>query len=71
LIGGVLSSPDAIVTIHGGTHRDERRRLQTLFRSDPDVRVLVSTDAAGEGRRMLAGQAPSGGDRRKDLASQP
>jgi SNF2 family DNA or RNA helicase len=27
-----------------GTHRDERRR-----RSDPDVRVLVATDAAGEG----------------------
>jgi hypothetical protein len=63
--------PDAIGAIHGGTHRDERRRLQTLFRSDPDVRVLVSTDAAGEGRRMLAGQAPSGGDRRKDLAPQP
>ncbi len=40
---------DAIVTIHGGTHRDERRRLQALFRSDPDVRVLVATDAAGEG----------------------
>ncbi|MGJ5036713.1 helicase-related protein [Bradyrhizobium sp. HKCCYLRH3059] len=48
-IAGVLGNPDAIVTIHGGTHRDERRRLQALFRSDPDVRVLVATDAAGEG----------------------
>ncbi|WP_298105937.1 helicase-related protein [Bradyrhizobium sp.] len=48
-ITGVLGNPDAIVTIHGGTHRDERRRLQALFRSDPDVRVLVATDAAGEG----------------------
>ncbi|KQU25481.1 RNA helicase [Methylobacterium sp. Leaf94] len=48
-IAGVLGNPDAIVTIHGGTHRDERRRLQTLFRSDQDVRVLVATDAAGEG----------------------
>lgn len=48
-IGGVLGNPDTIVTIHGGTHRDERRRLQALFRSDPDVRVLVATDAAGEG----------------------
>jgi len=48
-IGGVLGNPEAIVTIHGGTHRDERRRLQALFRSDPDVRVLVATDAAGEG----------------------
>jgi superfamily II DNA or RNA helicase len=48
-IAGVLGNPDAIVTIHGGTHRDERRRLQALFRSDPDARVLVATDAAGEG----------------------
>lgn len=48
-IAGVLGSHDSIVTIHGGTHRDERRRLQALFRSDPDVRVLVATDAAGEG----------------------
>ena len=48
-IAGVLGNPDAIVSIHGGTHRDERRRLQALFRSDPDVRVLVATDAAGEG----------------------
>ena len=46
---GVLGNQNAIVTIHGGTHRDERRRRQALFRSDPDVRVLVATDAAGEG----------------------
>ena len=48
-IAGVLGNSEAIVTIHGGTHRDERRRLQALFRSDRDVRVLVATDAAGEG----------------------
>ena len=48
-IAGVLGNPEAIVTIHGGTHRDERRKRQALFRSDPDVRVLVATDAAGEG----------------------
>lgn len=48
-IAGVLGNPDAIVTIHGGTHRDERRKRQALFRSDPDVCVLVATDAAGEG----------------------
>ncbi len=48
-IAGVLGDPNAIVTIHGGTHRDERRRIQALFRSDPGVRVLVATDAAGEG----------------------
>ena len=48
-IGGVLGTPNAIVTIHGGTHRDERRRRQALFRSDPEVRILLATDAAGEG----------------------
>lgn len=48
-IAGVLGNHDAIVTIHGGTHRDERRRVQGLFRTDPDVSVLIATDAAGEG----------------------
>ena len=48
-IAGVLGSHDAIVVIHGGVHRDDRRKAQALFRSDPDVRVLVATDAAGEG----------------------
>jgi superfamily II DNA or RNA helicase len=48
-IAGVLGNAESIVTIHGGTHRDERRRLQALFRSDPGVRVLIATDAAGEG----------------------
>ena len=48
-IAGVLGGDHAIVTIHGGTHRDERLKAQALFRSDPEVRVLVATDAAGEG----------------------
>jgi superfamily II DNA or RNA helicase len=48
-VGGVLGSQEAIVTIHGGTHRDERLKVQALFRSDPDIRVLIATDAAGEG----------------------
>ena len=48
-ICGVLGNPNAVVTIHGGTHRDERKKAQELFRSDIDVRVLIATDAAGEG----------------------
>lgn len=48
-IGDVLGNPDAIVTIHGGTHRDDRKKKQALFRSEPEVRVLIATDAAGEG----------------------
>lgn len=48
-IAGVLGTPESIVAIHGGVHRDERRRIQALFWSDPEVRVLIATDAAGEG----------------------
>ena len=48
-IGGLLGDPGAIVTIHGGVKREERRKVQELFRNDPAVRVLVATDAAGEG----------------------
>lgn len=48
-IAGVLGGHEAIVVIHGGVHRDDRRKAQALFRSDPDIRVLVATDAAGEG----------------------
>jgi superfamily II DNA or RNA helicase len=48
-IAGVLGNDRAIVTIHGGTPRDDRRRIQATFSSDPEVRVLIATDAAGEG----------------------
>ena len=48
-ITGVLGGHNAIVVIHGAVHRDDRRKAQELFRSDPDTRVLIATDAAGEG----------------------
>lgn len=48
-IGDLLGNPDAVRTIHGGTNRDERRKRQEEFRNDPEVLVLVATDAAGEG----------------------
>lgn len=38
-----------MVTIHGGTNRDERRKNQEEFRNNPDITVLLATDAAGEG----------------------
>ena len=38
-----------MVNIHGGIKRDERRKIQEAFRNDPDVLILVATDAAGEG----------------------
>jgi len=48
-IAGVLGSHDAIVTIHGSVKRDDRRKAQNLFWQDKDTRVLIATDAAGEG----------------------
>lgn len=48
-IAGVLGNSEAIVTIHGGTQRDDRLAIQSSFRADPTVRILIATDAAGEG----------------------
>ena len=48
-IGGMLGRPEAVITIHGGVNRDDRRKAQEEFRNNPDVLVLVATDAAGEG----------------------
>lgn len=48
-VAGVLGTPESIITIHGGVGRDERRKRQEMFRSDPVVRILLATDAAGEG----------------------
>ncbi len=45
----VLGREEAVVTIHGSVGRDDRTKIQEEFRSNPDVRVLVATDAAGEG----------------------
>ena len=44
-----LGRPEAVVTIHGGLKREDRREIQERFRNDPTVEVLVATDAAGEG----------------------
>lgn len=48
-IGDMLGNENAVRTIYGGTNRDERRKIQEEFRNDPEVVVLVATDAAGEG----------------------
>ena len=49
LIANVIGRQDAVVTIHGGLGRDQRRLAETSFKTDPKVVVLVATDAAGEG----------------------
>lgn len=44
-----LGRLEAVVVIHGGMGREDRMKAQEAFRHDPEVRVLVATDAAGEG----------------------
>jgi superfamily II DNA or RNA helicase len=48
-IGAHIGRPEAVVAIHGGTHRLARAELTERFTTDPDCEVLVATDAAGEG----------------------
>ncbi|HET6486198.1 MAG TPA: helicase-related protein, partial [Spirochaetia bacterium] len=45
----LLGREDAVVTIHGGMGREERLSNQEAFKFQPEVQVLVATDAAGEG----------------------
>jgi superfamily II DNA or RNA helicase len=45
----LLGREGAVVVIHGGLGREERAKAQEAFRHDPEVLVLVATDAAGEG----------------------
>ncbi len=68
-IRDTLGSEQAVVTIHGGVNRDDRRRVQEAFRNDPDVLVLLATDAAGEGRQPAKRQPH--GQLRPALEPQP
>ena len=44
-----IGQPEAVVAIHGGVGRDERKAIQERFTNLPECRILVATDAAGEG----------------------
>jgi SNF2 family DNA or RNA helicase len=48
-ISSLLGRKESVVVIHGGIGREERLKVQEMFRHDPDVQVLLATDAAGEG----------------------
>jgi len=48
-ISTLLGRSSSLVTIHGGMGREERMKAQESFKHDPDVQVLIATDAAGEG----------------------
>jgi superfamily II DNA or RNA helicase len=48
-ISALLGRSSALVTIHGGMGREERMKAQESFQHDPEIQVLIATDAAGEG----------------------
>lgn len=48
-ISTFLGRKEAVVVIHGGMGREERLKAQESFKHDPEVQVLLATDAAGEG----------------------
>src|ERR1700730_1642009 len=45
----LLGRTDAVVMVHGSMGREARMQAQESFRHDPEVQVLIATDAAGEG----------------------
>ena len=45
----LLGRETSVVVIHGSVGREERLAVQEAFRHDPQVQVLLATDAAGEG----------------------
>lgn len=51
-IAALLGRQEAVAVIHGGMARNERRVVQERFVNDPEVRILVATDAAGEGLNL-------------------
>ncbi|MFC9456036.1 DEAD/DEAH box helicase [Streptomyces sp. NPDC056983] len=53
-IGSLLGKPDAVKAIHGGVRRAERRQITEEFTKNRDVRILLATDAAGEGLNLQA-----------------
>ena len=53
-ISSLFGQAEAVVTIHGGTPREERLRVREEFTHNPGCRVLLATDAAGEGLNLQA-----------------
>lgn len=48
-ISGLLGNADGVRTISGSNNRETRRQVQEDFCNDPNVHILIATDAAGEG----------------------
>jgi superfamily II DNA or RNA helicase len=54
-IGALVGDPAAVTVIHGGVSREARRAAIAAFNSDPQVRVMIANDAAGEGVNLQRG----------------
>jgi len=48
-IRSLLGDHDAVITIQGGMSREDRHSAEESFKQDKHVRILIATDAAGEG----------------------
>ncbi len=53
-IESLLGRPEAVKAIHGGVRRGDRRQITEEFTHNPDVQILLATDAAGEGLNLQA-----------------
>lgn len=53
-IKSLLGRPNAVQAIHGGVRRNDRRQITEEFTKNPDVQILLATDAAGEGLNLQA-----------------
>ncbi|WP_434968844.1 helicase-related protein [Microbacterium sp. bgisy207] len=47
-----LGRPESVITIHGGTRREDRKAAREQFTYDRNTVVLLATDAAGEGLNL-------------------
>jgi superfamily II DNA or RNA helicase len=45
----LIGRSEAVVMIHGGLGREQRKKAEESFKQDVTVQVLLATDAAGEG----------------------
>ena len=45
----LIGSPKAVCIIHGSIRSEDRQKVQEDFMNDPEVQILIATDAAGEG----------------------
>lgn len=53
-IKSLIGRPEAVVAIHGGVRRNDRRAITEEFTKNPDCQIMLATDAAGEGLNLQA-----------------